>query len=129
MKKAVLLGAAMAIAFAFALLMGDSASARPPFKKVWDEVYLTEGSKIRESVGEKGSCNVCHAGTKSKKNRNAYGMALSELIGKNDVEDTEKIKEAFETVNAMHTVADDDTSPTYAAQIEEGTLPLTTEEP
>jgi len=106
----------------------ESGLARPQFKNVWDEKYLLAGSKIRDALGEGGSCHVCHAGP-SKKKRNAYGAALSELLARGDVNDTARILEALETVADQHSVAGDETSPTFGQLIAEGTLPIGGDEP
>ena len=44
-------------------------------------------------------CFLCHQGKKKKKNRNSYGLALSELLDhKKDKKDVEKITAALKEV-------------------------------
>jgi hypothetical protein len=70
-------------AFAIALV-ASPAAARPQYNKEWQAKYV-EGNKNEafvKAVGE-AKCNVCHdAASKSKKDRNPYGMALSKFLNK-----------------------------------------------
>ena len=85
-------------------------AARPAFaiKQFFDqfkEVYVNaEGSDAEKALAEAvgtAKCNVCHYG-KSKKNKNAYGAALTELLyKKEDKDNVEKIREALEKVAGM----------------------------
>ncbi|HVX14827.1 MAG TPA: hypothetical protein VHC22_26795 [Pirellulales bacterium] len=67
------------------------ASARKPYFDEFKEKYATDKDYLAEV--EKASCFVCHVG-KSKKNRNAYGMALGKVIAKGE-KDKAKIGEAL----------------------------------
>jgi hypothetical protein len=50
---------------------------------------------------ETAKCNVCHFG-KSKKDRNAYGEALADLLDKKeDKDNVEKIRASLEKVAGM----------------------------
>lgn len=85
-------------------------AARPAFaiKQFFDqfkEMYANaEGSDAEKALAEAvatAKCNVCHYG-KSKKNKNAYGAALSELLDKKeDKSDVEKIRASLEKVAGM----------------------------
>lgn len=74
----------------------------------------------------KVKCNLCHdANTKSKKDRNAYGQALSELLDKmKDKNDKEKINAALEKVAGMPSDPSDNGSATFGALIAEGKVPV-----
>ncbi len=113
MKKAVL----TVMAF---VAIGGAAFAIPPFGKEFDALYVKPGSALEAKVKE-AKCNVCHVGPK-KQDRNAYGMALSELLDKkDDAKNPEKIKAALETVAKMKSGGAD--SPTFGELIESGKLP------
>ena len=118
---AIVIGASLAIS-------PREASAIPQFKKEWDAIYMDDDSTDAAVVelttaAKKAKCNVCHAG-KSKKKRNAYGAELSKLLKKTkDNKDVYKIKEAIEQVSEMHSVAGDDSSPTWGEVFASGTLP------
>jgi len=74
------------------------------------------------ATGAKTKCFVCHQG-KKKKDRNPYGIALSELLTKKDKKDTEKIVKALKAVDKIHTNPKDEKSPTYGELIKAGKLP------
>ena len=98
--------------------------ARPAFavKQFYDEfkeVYVNNGSLDASAVA-KAKCNICHVG-KSKKDKNAYGKLLDELLDrKKDAKNPEKIREAFEKVAAAKSPA----GPTYGELFKEGKLPV-----
>ena len=80
MKKAVVLSLVAAVLGAG--LFASPASALPPFKKAFEEKYVTNSSseEFKEAF-KAASCNVCHVKGKDKKSRNPYGIALSKIIG------------------------------------------------
>lgn len=114
--------AAAGVALTLSALPAPRAEATPVFLKQFKAVYLTEetSEEYTELVG-KAKCYVCHQG-KSKKNRNAYGEAFAGLLTKKE-KDKEKIVAAIKEVGAMHSDADDESSPTYDELITEGKLP------
>lgn len=113
MKKAVL----TVMAF---VAIGGAAFAIPPFGKEFDAMYVKPGSDLEAKVKEV-KCNLCHEGTK-KTDRNAYGMALSELLDKKaDAKNPDKIRKALETVAAKP--SNGDGSPTFGELIKMGKLP------
>jgi hypothetical protein len=80
------------------------------------------GSPLATEV-ETAKCNVCHAGS-SKKDRNAYGNALADLLDKKeDAKNPEKIRQALEKVAGMPSDPAKADSPTFGALIEQGKLP------
>ncbi|MCX7406240.1 MAG: hypothetical protein NT089_10990 [Planctomycetia bacterium] len=87
------------------------------FKAIYVKADSTDPKeKAFAAAVETAKCNVCHEG-KSKKDRNAYGQALAELLDKKeDKENVEKIKKSLETVAAE--------SPTFGDRIKEGKLPV-----
>jgi hypothetical protein len=88
----------LAILFA-GLVYGASsnqADARKPYFDGFKEKYGED--KQFAPLIEDAKCFICHVG-KSKKNRNAYGMALSKALTKNE-KDKEKIQEALGKVEA-----------------------------
>jgi hypothetical protein len=117
----------------FAVMVGvgvafvAGASSRPAFaiKQFADEfkaVYVKPGSTLAAAV-ETAKCNVCHVGS-NKKERNAYGNALAELLDKKeDAKNVEKIRKALETVAAMPSDPAKADAPTFGALIEQGKLP------
>jgi len=118
----VVLGASVA------LVIG--ASSRPAFaiKEFFDEfkaVYVKPDSsdaneKALAAEVDTAKCNVCHAGS-SKKERNAYGNALADLLDKKeDKKDTAKIRGALEKVAAMPS---GDGKPTFGELLKQGKLP------
>jgi hypothetical protein len=126
MKKLML---ALAVVAAVGLFLGNTAelSARPQYKMAWDKTYMVEGSAMAKALDGKSTCNVCHVGAKSKKNRNDYGMALAKTLGEPNVKDAEAIAAAFKKVGESKSKGED--SPTFGKLIEEGKLPMTPNEP
>ena len=119
---------AVVIGAGAALMAG--ASSRPAFaiKEFFDEfkaVYVKPDSgdaneKAFVAEVETAKCNVCHAGS-SKKERNAYGNALADLLDKKeDKKDTAKIRGALEKVAAMPS---GDGKPTFGELMKQGKLP------
>lgn len=92
------------------------ASARQPYYDTFKETYGA-GDKNYENLIVDTKCFVCHVG-KSKKNRNAYGMALSKHL-KNE-KDKEKIKEAMKKVESEKDKPD---GTTFGELIKEHKLP------
>ncbi len=83
---------------------------------------MKAGSPLATEV-ETAKCNVCHAGS-SKKDRNAYGNALADLLDKKeDAKNPEKIRQALEKVAGMPSDPAKADSPTFGALIEQGKLP------
>jgi len=76
--------------------------------------------KALAAAVETAKCNLCHKG-KEKKDRNAYGEALAELLDKKeDAKNVDKIRKALETVAAK---ASPDGGPTFGELIKAGKLP------
>ena len=72
---------------------------------------------------ETAKCNVCHVG-KSKKDRNAYGHALADLLDKKeDAKDVAKIRAALEKVAGMPSDPAKADSVTFGDLIKQGKLP------
>jgi hypothetical protein len=125
MKKAVLMLVAATVALSGVLVTSESVDARPPYKAQWDKKYLTDGSAMAKALPDgKSTCNICHVGAKDKKNRNDYGKALSKLLTKDDVMNTQKIVESLSKVEAEKSG-----DKTFGDLIKEGKLPLTKDEP
>jgi predicted ATP-dependent protease len=106
-----------------------TAQAVPEFKKKFDAKYVEASADEKfKTAAEEAKCNVCHYG-KSKKNRNDYGLALSELLKKDDYkadrikaqpEQVEKeIYEAFEKIEAVKST----NGQSYGERIKSGELP------
>jgi hypothetical protein len=109
----------MAVAIGVAAWCGQ-AFAIKQFADEFKAAYVEEGTPLAAEV-EKAKCNVCHMG-KSKKDRNAYGQALSELLDKKEDKDNkDKIRQALETVAAKPSAGAG--SPTFGDLIKEGKLP------
>ncbi len=102
-------------------LITTPALAVPNFLKQ----YVTKYAETPEGFAElskRDSCLVCHQG-KKRKNRNAYGEALHELLHKKDKDDVEKILAAIETVAALTSDPDTEGAPTFGELIVAGKLP------
>jgi cytochrome c2 len=70
------------------------------------------------------SCLVCHQGKKSRKNHNAFGLPLVELLDrKKDIKDVPKIAAALKTVVEMHVDPNDEKSETYLDRIKASKWP------
>jgi cytochrome c2 len=79
--------------------------------------------KALAEAAEKARCNICHEGL-NKKNRNAYGKSLGELLSrKTDTENKEKIRAALDTVAKKQIDPKDPASPTFGDLIRAGKLP------
>lgn len=116
-NAAVVTGIAVAIG---AAAWSGEAFAIKQFADEFKAVYVEDGTPLAAEV-EKAKCNVCHVG-KSKKDRNAYGEALAELLDKKEDKDNkDKIRQALETVAAKPSAGAG--SPTFGALIKEGKLP------
>jgi mono/diheme cytochrome c family protein len=106
----------------------DAAWAIKSFSDQFLDMYVKADSTEAADVALAGAvktakCNVCHKG-KNKKERNAYGQALSELLDKKaDAKDIDKIRASLEKVAAMPSNPADAASPTFGALIKEGKLP------
>lgn len=96
------------------------ASARTQYNKEFKSTYVKEGTPLATAV-EEAKCNVCHVG-KSKKDRNAYGMAMMEKVAKNE-KDTAKIIEALKAIESVSSDPSKPGAPTFGALIEQGKLP------
>jgi hypothetical protein len=112
-----------------ALVFGpNSAEAIPQFKTEFDKMYVKKDSAVPKEKAfaaavEKVKCNVCHAG-KSKKDLNAYGKHLGELLDKKaDKKNVEKINQSLEKVGGMPSDAANPSSPTFGDRIKNGELP------
>ena len=90
MKRVSILVVALVVAMAWAA--ANSASALPPVNVQWHEKYSNLKDVVAKTYGEESTakCNVCHIPGKGKKERNAYGMAVSKYITKGQIT---KIKE------------------------------------
>ena len=110
---------------AVAIVLGGSAQPAFAIKQFFDEfkaVYVKPDTPRAAEV-ETAKCNVCHVG-KSKKDRNAYGNALAELLDKKeDAKNVDKIRESLEKVAAMPSDPAKADGPTFGALIEQGKLP------
>jgi hypothetical protein len=122
---------AVMVGIAVAFVAG--ASSRPAFaiKQFFDEfkaIYVKPDSadaneKALAAEVETAKCNVCHAGS-NKKERNAYGDALAELLDKKaDAKNVEKIKESLVKVAGMSSDPSQPDAPTFGDLFKQGKLP------
>lgn len=99
-----------------------------PFHKEFIKLYVGDDADPESELAKlikdkKKKCLVCHQG-KKKKNRNAYGEQLSELLDKKkDKKDLEKIVAALKKVEAMPSDPKDKDSKTFGEIIAAGNLP------
>lgn len=120
--------AVVAVAAATLVCAGSSreAFARKQYMDEFKALYVKPDSsdaaeKALAAEVETAKCNVCHVGS-VKKDRNAYGNALSEKLDKND-KDAAKIKKVLEEVAALPSDPATAGSPTFGALLKEGKLP------
>lgn len=127
-KKCLMLLIAVAVAQGTLLVTADSADAIVPFMREFAAKYVDKESADPEMQAfakavKTAKCNLCHKG-KKKKDRNAYGEALSELLDKKkDKKDKAKIQEALEKVAQRKSSPDDDQAPTFGELIAQNKLP------
>ena len=95
MKK---FGVTLLAAVALSIGFSSPALAIPGFKKAFDDRYPE-----LKSVSDEQKCNLCHFG-KSKKNKNDYGLALSELLKKDNFKE-ERVKAEPDKVKAEYDAA------------------------
>jgi mono/diheme cytochrome c family protein len=125
-----------AVVTAAAVTMVVGGSARPAFaiKQFFDEfkaVYVKPDSsepadKALAAAVETAKCNVCHMGM-NKKDRNAYGNALADLLDKKeDAKNVDKIRQSLEKVAAMPSDPAKADSPKFGDLIKRGKLPSPT---
>jgi len=129
MNKALLFPLCAAFAAGTMLwLATPPAHAIKPFKDEFTAKYVKPDStnpteQLFAQAVATAKCNVCHVG-KSKRNRNAYGIRLAELLDKTaDKGNTAKIQEALDKVAAMKTDPDNPDAPTFGQLIAAGKLP------
>ncbi|QDU73170.1 Leucine Rich repeats (2 copies) [Bremerella volcania] len=118
--------------------IAQPAYAIPFFWEVFHEKVVPadpkeEPAKAFAATATASKCNVCHIDGQSKKERNAYGAALDQLLdkanfGKERLEKekdkaTEEVVAALEKVKAMKVNKEDEKSPTFADNITAGKLP------
>jgi len=129
MKKVVVLIGCALVGLSFS---ANRATAFPQFAKEFTAVYCADSAdEAFVAVVKKAKCNVCHDpnkktedGKSSKKFKNAYGMALDELLTKDDKKDKEKIHKALKTVEEKKAEGADKT---FGELIQAGKLPVETE--
>ena len=119
-----------AVAFGLVLSVNvPSAHAIKAFKDQFEAKYIKTDSeqpndKALAEAFATAKCNVCHEG-RSKKNRNVYGAALSELLDKKeDKENAEKIQAALDEVAAKKADPNNADSPTFGERLANGKLPV-----
>jgi hypothetical protein len=115
-----------------ATLMLVSFAPRPAFAilqfyQVYKKDYLDNhpDKKYAEEVNKgMNKCYVCHQGKKSRKNHNAFGVHLVELLDrKKDMKNVEKISAELKKVVAMNVDPKDKKSETYADRIKASKWP------
>jgi hypothetical protein len=121
MRKFVLV---LSLAMFSVLSAARPAQAILQFQKEFINLYVgDEKDSDFGKIVKQAGCFVCHQG-KLRKNHNPYGIHLVDLLDKKaDMKNPEKIIEALKKVEAMHSVAGDDNSPTYGQLIKKGELP------
>ena len=118
-------------AASLSLLSVETASAFPQFATEFQKKYVAdEATDVQKHLAEEikrvNKCNVCHDprkgedGKVSKKNRNPYGMALSELLTADDKKDVEKIHKSLEKIEALKA---DDSGATFGDLLKQGKVP------
>jgi len=130
MRKTLLPGlCGLIVATGMLWVSTPSAKAIKAFKDQFEAKYVKPDSTepgdvaLAKAVAE-AKCYVCHE-KGSKKNRNAYGRSLSELLDrKEDKENVEKIQESLDAIAALKSNPDDADSPTFGELLGQGKLPV-----
>jgi hypothetical protein len=116
-------------------LVGATAARLEPvhaieaFKNEFMNKYVKKDStdpneKAFAAAATNAKCMVCHVGPTNKKNRNAYGRALDELLDKKaDAKNSQKIQDALKTVEGKKSNRNNPNSPTFGENIKQGKLP------
>jgi len=129
MKK--LLSSLLGGALVAGLVLGlgtPQAKAIKAFKDEFDAKHVKPDSKDPKEkaladAAARAKCLICHRG-KRKRNRNAYGKALAELLDRRkDRDSKEKIQAALDAVAKKKSNPDDESSPTFGDLIQDGKLP------
>ena len=105
-----------------------SVSAYVQFYHGFKAQYLSAHTPSEfKTLINKTKCSICHDNTKKKPNgtsdkkfRNPYGVALDELLSKDDKKDKEKIYKALEEISSQKAL---DADKTYGERIKEYKLP------
>lgn len=116
-KVASLLTVIALVAAVSPLAAPKQAQARPKYMAVFKQTY--PNPKLAGQV-EATKCNVCHFG-KEKKDRNDYGMAISNALG-----EAKNVKAADEIAKALKTAekaASSTEGKTFGDLIKDGQLP------
>ena len=109
-------------------LSAKSVSGYTQFYAEFKKTYVTENSPEKfKALVTKTKCAICHDNTKKKPNgtsdkkfRNPYGMALDELLSKEDKQDKEKIYDSLEIISSQKS---SDPDKTYGERIKDYHLP------
>jgi hypothetical protein len=97
----------------------QKAEARPLYLL---KAFQPNYPELKEPIKElKVKCDICHYG-KEKKDRNNYGAALHEALGKDqkDIKDVEKLKAGLKKAEEMPSAVE---GKTFGQLIHEGKLP------
>jgi hypothetical protein len=102
------------------------ALARPNYAKWWLEAYPDVAKKNEVGDGKAvNKCNVCHIGTKSKKDRNAYAKAIEKALApKKNLRPSDK-KLFEETLKDVAKEKSDTEGKTFGDLLDAGMLPAT----
>jgi cytochrome c553 len=111
------------IALAVVASVVTPAAAFPEFQKQFFAKYADGANAEFTALAKQAKCLICHQGMKSKKNRNAYGEALHEHLGKKDKKNVEKIVAALATVAGESSDSATEGAPTWGDVIATGKLP------
>jgi hypothetical protein len=109
----------LSLAAGFFISGQQRAEARPLyFMKAFRPAYPKLDAEIK-----KAQCTVCHYGM-NKKDRNNYGTALHEALGKNEkeIKDLEKVTQALKKIEEKPSAV---SGKTFGQLIQEGKLPAT----
>ena len=119
----------VAVGLLVAIVAGSSsksAYSRPAYDKEFKALYVKpEGTPAEKALATEvgtAKCNVCHVG-KEKKERNAYGKTIGEILGEKNIKDVEKIKASLEKAAGMPSDPADAASVKFGDLIKEGKLP------
>lgn len=119
MKNCGRLAVAGACLFALTVMSLNDAAARPKYASVMTKQY--EDLAKKHGKNGKLTCAVCHP-SKSKKDRNNFGAAMTKALGEKNVKDEDKIKEALVKLEKEKSATE---GKTFGDLIKDGKLPGT----
>ena len=113
MNRVVKLSVLTVVVLFVGVFLTRQAQARPNYCKT----FIAQYENVKEA--KEAKCAICHPG-KEKKERNAYGVALSKCLGAEKIKDEAKIKESLKKVEGEKSAVE---GKTFGDLLKDGKLP------